>query len=226
MTEQYDPPLVKSIAVLGGTGKEGAALAKRWVLSGYKIIIGSRREEKALNAAAELNSELGGDYVLGMENAEAAKAAELVVLSVPYSAHQPTLESVKEYLTGKILVDVTVPLAPPKVNTVNVPEGLSAAQEAQALLGDDVTVVSAFQNVSYIKLRDPNAEVECDVLVAGDDKDAKQEVITLVEAAGMKGIDAGPLANAIVAEALTSVLVHINKTYKIKHAGIRITGIE
>lgn len=221
-----DSPLVKSIAILGGTGKEGSALAIRWALNGYKVIIGSRRAEKAETTAAELNEELGGDYVTAMDNVSAAKEAEIVVLSVPYEAHQPTLESVIDEIQGKILVDVTAPLKPPQVSTVYVPEGLSAAQEAQAMVGDNVRVVSAFQNVSYIKLRDPKANVACDVLVTGDDKAAKQEVIALVEAAGMRGIDAGALANSIVAEALTSVLVYINKQYKIKHAGILITGIE
>lgn len=226
MVEQQDVPLIKSIAVLGGTGKEGAALAKRWALHGYKVIIGSRQQEKAQAAAAELNTQLGGDYIVGMDNMAAATEAGIVVLSVPYSAHQSTLETVKDQLNGKILVDVTVPAQPPKVSTVHVPEGLSAAQEAQAIVGDGVRVVSAFQNVSYVRLQDPNADVECDVLVTGDDLEAKREVLALAAAAGMKGIDAGPLANAIVAEALTSVLVYINKQYKVKHSGIRITGIE
>jgi NADPH-dependent F420 reductase len=226
VAEQQDSSLVKTIAVLGGTGKEGSALAIRWALNGYKVIIGSRNQEKAEKTASELNNELGGDYVTGLDNAAAAAQAEIVVLSVPYEAHRPTLDAVIEQIQGKILVDVTVPLKPPNVSIVNVPEGLSAAQETQALIGVNVRVVSAFQNVSYIKLRDPSANVTCDVLVTGDDAAAKIEVISLVEAAGMRGIDAGPLANAIVAEALTSVLVYINKQYKIKHAGILISGIE
>lgn len=224
--QEHDSALVKSIAVLGGTGKEGSALAHRWALNGYKVIIGSRTEEKAQTAAAELNEKLGGTYVLGMANPEAADAAEIVVLSVPYSAHQPTLESVKPYLSGKILIDITVPIQPPAVSTVSVPDGLSAAQEAQALLGDDVNVVSAFQNVSYVKLKDPDTDVDCDVLVTGDDAEAKAETIALIRAAGMRGFDAGPLANAIVAESLTPVLLYLNKQYKVKGAGIRITGIE
>ncbi|MDQ7034173.1 MAG: NADPH-dependent F420 reductase [Anaerolineae bacterium] len=226
MTEQYDAPLVKTIAMLGGTGKEGSALAMRWALNGYKVIIGSRRQEKAETVAGELNHEMGGDYVTGLDNASAAAAAEIVVSQCPLRGTPLTLEAVIEQIQGKILVDVTVPLKPPKVAIVNVPEGLSAAQEAQAFVGDDVRVVSAFQNVSYVKLRDPKANVACDVLITGNDKAAKQDVIALVEAAGMRGIDAGSLANAIVAEALTSVLVYINKQYKIKHAGIHITGIE
>ena len=215
-----------TIAVLGGTGKEGAGLIKRWALAGYQVIIGSRSEGKAINRAAEINTELGSDQVTGMDNADAAKQAHLAVLSVPYSAHKATLRAVCEHLAGKILVDLTVPLQPPKVRIVHLPEGQSAALEAQALLGDSVRVVAAFQNVSAEKLKDPAADVDCDVLVCTDDPDAKTEIIKLVEAAGMRGIDAGPLANAIAAESLTPVLLHINKTYKSKGAGIRITNID
>lgn len=218
--------LVKKIAVLGGTGKEGTALAQRWALSGYKVIIGSRSKEKAENAAGELNTALGGEYVTGTSNSEAAAEAEIVVLSVPYSAHKATLESVVEQVAGKILVDLTVPLVPPNVRSVTVPEGLSAAQEAQAIVGDSVRVVSAFQNVSYIQIKNPDSAVDCDVLVTGDDDEAKAEVMAMVESAGMRPVDAGPLANAIVAESLTPVLLYINKKYGVKDAGIRFTGID
>lgn len=222
---QENVSLIKTIAIIGGTGKEGSALAKRWALHGYRVIIGSREAQKAVNAAEELNAELQGDYLEGDANFEAAQKAGLVVLSVPYSAHRTTLESIRTALEGKLLIDVTVPVVPPHVRTVTIPEGVSAAQEAQALLGDGVRVVSAFQNVSFTKLRDPEALIDCDVLVTADEEEARQEVIQLVEAAGMRGIDAGPLANAVVAEALTPVLLHINKLYGSKGAGIRITGI-
>ncbi len=224
MTEQ-DSRLIKTIGILGGTGKEGSALAKRWALHGYRVIIGSRSAERASTKAAEMNQELDGEYLTGHSNEEAAAAAELVVLSVPYSAHRATLESVRDHLTGKILVDLTVPIVPPDVSTVTVPDGTSAAQEAQALLGDTVRVVSAFQNVSAIKLKNPTQHVDCDVLVTGDDVAAKQEALTLIEAAGLRGIDAGPLANAVAAESLTPVLLYINKTYGVKGAGIRITNL-
>jgi NADPH-dependent F420 reductase len=118
-----------------------------------------------------------------------------------------------------------VPILPPKVRTVYIPPGKAAALEARELLGEDVRIVSAFQNVSHEKMSDPNGVVDCDVLVTGDDKDAKQEVIKLVEAAGMRGVDAGPLANAVAVEALTPVLLYINKTYGVHGSGIRITGI-
>lgn len=217
--------LIQTIAVLGGTGKEGSALALRWAMNGYRVIIGSRTAEKAQTAAAEMNATLGSDVVMGMANEDAAKEAGIVVLSVPYDAHKATLEGVRAYLDGKVLVDLTVPLAPPAIMTVNVPEGKSACMEAQAMLGAGVKVVAAFQNVSAVKLKDPSYEVDCDVLVCGDDEAAKTDVLALVSAAGLRGIDAGPLANAVAAEALTPVLLWINKKYKVKGAGIRITGI-
>jgi NADPH-dependent F420 reductase len=217
--------MVMRVAVLGGTGKEGSGLAMRWALNGYHVIIGSRDAARAAQRAAEMNEQLGGEYLVGMDNVSAAAGADLVVLSVPYSAHKDTLESVKEQLSGKTLVDVTVPLAPPKVRVVNVPEGKAAALETREIVGDNVRVVSAFQNVSAEKMQDPNLPVDCDVLVCSDDAEAKADVMKLVEAAGMRGVDAGPLANAVAAEALTPVLLHINKTYGVKGAGIRITGI-
>lgn len=219
-------PIMMSVAVLGGTGKEGSALAMRWALNGYKVIIGSRSAEKAETRAAEMNEELDGDYLVGLSNEEAAQQGEIIVLSVPYSAHKATLESVKPYVEGKTVVDLTVPLAPPKIMEVNVPEGKAAALEAQSYLGDSTKVVAAFQNVSAVKLKQLDKAVDCDVLVCGDDDDAKADVIRLVEAASMRGIDAGSLANAVAAEALTPVLLYINKKYKVKGAGIRITGVE
>lgn len=214
-----------TVGVLGGTGKEGSGLAMRWALNGYRVIVGSRDAVRAAEKAAEFNATLGGDYLIGNGNSEAAAEADIVVLSVPYSAHKDTLESVKHLLDGKILVDVTVPLQPPKVRTVHVPEGKSAAQEAAAIVGEGVRVVSAFQNVSSEKMTSPQAQVDCDVLVTGDDADAKEQVIKLVEAAGMRGIDAGPLANAVAAESITPMLLYINKKYGAHGSGIRITGI-
>lgn len=215
-----------TIAVLGGTGKEGSGLAFRWAHYGHPIIIGSRALEKATAVASELNELLGKPVIRGMANVDAAREADVAVLTVPYAAHQATLEAVKETVQGKVLVDVTVPLRPPAVTVVILPDGRTAAEEAQALLGDGVRVVSAFQNVSASHLKDLTHTVECDVLVCGDDAEARRIVLALAEAAGMRGIDAGPLANAIVAESLTPVLVSINKRYKVKGAGIRITGIE
>lgn len=226
MTDNDNKPIMMTIAVLGGTGKEGSGLSMRWALNGYRVIIGSRDAGRAVERATELNAELGGDYLTGMENAAAAEAADLIVLSVPYSAHRATLESVRPQLEGKIMVDVTVPLQPPQVRTVHVPEGKAAALEAQSYLGDGVRVVSAFQNVSAVKLKNPANDVNCDVLICGDDDDAKAETIRLVEAAGMKGIDAGPLANAVAAESLTPVLLYINRKYGVQGAGVKITNLD
>ena len=217
---------MKTLAILGGTGKEGAGLAMRWALHGYRVIIGSRSADKAKTRAAEMNSELGADYLTGLANEEAAAAADIVILSVPYSAHQATLRSVREGCQGKTLVDLTVPLQPPEITQVNLPAGGAAALEAQALLGPHVAVVAAFQNVSAVKLKKLGQPVDCDVLVCADDAAARAAVIELVEAAGMRGLDAGRLKNAVAAEALTPVLLHINKTYGAQGAGIRITGLD
>jgi NADPH-dependent F420 reductase len=219
-----DSELLLTVAVLGGTGKEGKGLAYRWAKAGYKVNIGSRDAAKAQAAAKELLVLLEGEaYVEGMTNQEAAEKSNIVVLTVPYSAHKDTLESVKADLKGKILVDVTVPLVPPKVSTVQMPAAGSAAQEARQIVGEDVQVCAAFQNISHEHLLE-NEDVECDVLVTGTSKEARTEVIKLVEAAGLTGWDAGPLENSVVVEGLTSVLIGINKKYGSTHAGIRITG--
>ena len=209
------------LAVLGGTGAEGAGLAIRWARAGYRVIVGSRSAERARAAAAEL----GSANVEGMANLDAAKAADIAVLTVPFAAQKATLAEIAKALQGKILVDVTVPLVPPKVARVQLPPEGSAAQIAQAVLGDGVRVVSAFQSVSAHRLRDPDRRIDCDVLVCGDDADARERVVALAAAAGMRGIHAGPLANAAASEALTSVLIAINRRYKVPDAGLRITGL-
>lgn len=220
-----DDKMMVTVAVLGGTGKEGSGLAMRWAQSGYRVIVGSRDAERAKSKATEFNEILGESLIEGAHNQEAAARADIVVLTVPYDAHQATLESVRNEVQGKILVDVTVPMQPPDIRRVFVPAGKAAALETQAIVGDGVKVVSAFQNVSAAHLKKLEHEVACDVLVTGDDDQAKTEVIHLVEAAGMRGIDAGPLVNAVAAEALTPVLMYINKKYSVKGAGIHITGI-
>ncbi len=215
-----------TLAILGGTGKEGAGLAMRWALSGYRVIIGSRSPDKAIGRSAEMNAEMGQVLLCGMSNADAAAASDLVVLSVPYSAHKSTLQGVRDQCRGKIVVDLTVPLRPPEVMAVNLPAGGAAALEAQAILGHETTVVAAFQNVSAVKLKQLDQAVDCDVLVCADDDAAMAAVIKLAEAAGMRGVDAGALKNAVAVESLTPVLLHINKSYKVKGAGIRITGLD
>lgn len=216
--------LMLSIAVLGGTGKEGKGLAYRWAKAGYQVLIGSRTPEKAILAAAEIIEIMEGQgSVVGMSNEEAARQANIVVLTVPYSAHGTTLENVKDALKGKLFIDVTVPLVPPKVSKVQMPPAGSAAQEAREILGEDVEVVAAFQNISHEHLLE-DGDVDCDVLVTGSSKSARHEALKLVEAAGLIGWDAGPIENSVVVEGLTSVLININKLYGSTHAGIRITG--
>jgi 8-hydroxy-5-deazaflavin:NADPH oxidoreductase len=217
------------LAILGGTGDLGTGLARRWAQAGYQVIIGSRTLEKAEAAVADLREVMAERGVAevtvrAMENLAAAEAADIVTLTVPFSHQAGTLELVKPALQGKILIDVTVPLVPPKVARVQLPAQGSAGQIAQELLGEEVSVVSAFQNVAATHLQEGKG-VECDVLVSGNKKAAREEVIKLVEAAGMRGFHAGMINNAAAAEALTSVLITINKQYGC-HAGIKITGLD
>jgi 8-hydroxy-5-deazaflavin:NADPH oxidoreductase len=214
-----------SICVVGGTGAEGRGLALRWAKHGHKVTIGSRDVAKARTAAAELQDVLPSGSLIGAENRDGVAHSDIAVLTVPFQAQIPTVTSLKDVLDGKILVDVTVPLIPPKVTRVQLPETDSCVVAVQRLLGDRVRVVSAFQNVSAHKLKNLGAAIDCDVLVAGDDKDARTTVIGLAQHAGLRGIDAGPLANSVVTESLTSVLIWINRLYKIPDAGIRITGL-
>jgi 8-hydroxy-5-deazaflavin:NADPH oxidoreductase len=214
-----------TIAVLGGTGKEGKGLALRWARAGYHILIGSRSPDKAKSTAQELLDLLEGHALVeGMTNLEAAQAADIVVLTVPYSAHSPTLLTVRDVLKGKILIDVTVPLVPPKVTKVQMPPDGSAAQEAYKILGEQVEVTSAFQNISYENLLHEEG-ILCDVLVTGTSKEAREETLKLVTAAGLIGWDAGPLENSAVIEGLTSVLININRLYGSRNAGIKIVGV-
>lgn len=213
----------ETIAILGGTGDVGTGFALRWGKSGHKIIIGSRVREKAETAVAKLLKSVPNLSVVAMENRAAAETGDIVVLTVP-AAHQiSTLTSVKDVLKGKILVDATVPLMPPKVGTVQLPTEGSAGKRAQELLGDDVMVVSAFQNIAA-NLMKTDVNIECDVLVSGNKKVARERVIQLAEDAGMHAWHAGPIDNAAAAEALTSILIQINKRYPISHSGIKIVG--
>lgn len=213
-----------TLAILGGTGDLGTGLARRWAKAGHRVVIGSRSAESGARAAAALKEAVPGAEADGMDNAGAAAAGEIVVLTVPYANHQPMLEVAKEHVQGKIFVDVTVPLMPPKVRTVHLPEAGSAAKAAQEFLGEDVRVVSAFQNIAATHLQDLAHDIDCDVLVCGNDPDARETVVKLAEDAGMKAWHAGRVENSVVAEALTSALIFMNARYKIDGAGIRITG--
>lgn len=214
-----------SICVVGGTGAEGSGLALRWAHAGHRVTIGSRDASKAQEAARELNAILGAGSIAAADSATGAAAADIVVLTVPFAAQIPTVTALKEQLAGKILIDVTVPLVPPKVSRVQLPPTDSCVVAVQQLLGSEVRVVSAFQNVSAHKLKKLGLSIDCDVLVAADDKQARAVAIELAGDAGLRGIDVGPLANSVVAESLTSALIWINRTYKLPDAGIRITGL-
>ena len=213
------------IAILGGSGKEGSGLGFRWAHAGYPVVIGSRSADKAAQAAQEINAALGREAVRGCDNPAAAAAASIVVLTVPYSAQQSTVDEVRDALAGKILVDVTVPLVPPKVNRVQLPGAGSAVEALQQRLGTGVRVVSAFQNISAHHLKDLDHVIECDVLVCSDDREAAELVIGLARDIGLGAWNAGVLANSAAAEALTSVLIAMNQRYKVPAAGIRVTGI-
>jgi 8-hydroxy-5-deazaflavin:NADPH oxidoreductase len=207
-----------SIAVIGGTGKLGMAIARRLGKAGRSVIIGSRSAQSAAKVAGEV-----GFGLIGLSNAAAAAAGSIVFVTVPFAAQEATLNEIAPHVSGKIVVDTTVPLVPPKVMRVQLPPEGSAAQRAQKLLGSAVSVVSAFHNVAAHKLA-TDQDVECEVLVFGDDKAARAEVVSLVELMGLRGIHGGALANSAAAEALTSVLIFVNKTYQVDGAGLLITG--
>ena len=215
---------IKTIAVIGGTGPEGRGLALRWAAAGHRVIIGSRDASRAQAAAAELAARARGN-VEGADLVDAATRAGIVVLAVPFSAQLETAKRLATELAGKILVDVTAPLVPPKVSRVQLPPDDSCVVRVQRELGESVKVVSAFQNVSAHKLSELGQRVACDVLVCSDSAEARQTVIALARDAGLRGVDAGPLANSTAAEAMTSILIWINRAYKIPDAGLAITGL-
>lgn len=212
-----------SIAILGGTGDLGTGLAIRWSRAGHRIVIGSRTLAKARAAVAALHEISPDTPADAMENADAAAAGDIVVLTVPAEHQVSTLETVRAGLGGKILIDVTVPLVPPRVGTVQLPREGSAGKRAQDFLGDGVMVVSAFQNVAAHLLKE-DVRIECDVLVSGNKRAARDRVIDLAAEAGMNGWHAGPIDNAAAAEALTSILIQINRRHDISHSGIQIVG--
>lgn len=211
------------IAVVGGTGKEGRGMALRWARAGHDVFVGSRDAERARATATELSTEVGRT-LQGGDNASAVQASELVVLSVPYSAHASTLQGLRAELAGRVLIDITVPLQPPKVTSVHLPQGQSAALEAQQILGADTPVVAALHHVSAVHLRDLDHTIDCDVLACSDDKAALERALTLIRDLGVRAFDAGPLRNAIALESLTPILLHMNRTLKGRSVGIRITG--
>jgi NADPH-dependent F420 reductase len=219
LSAPQDPP---AIAVIGGTGHLGGALARRWVKAGRQVLIGSREAAKAREAAARLARECGRSLA-GGANRDVAARAGIVVVTVPFASQAATLEEIREAAQGKLVVDTTVPLVPPKVMRVQLPAEGCAALIAQRLLGERVTVVSAFHNVAAHKLA-TDEPVDCDVLVFGEQRDARETVVSLARDAGLRGLHAGSLANSAAAEALTSILIFVNKHYGVDGAGVRLTG--
>jgi len=211
-----------TLAILGGTGKEGPGLALRWANAGYVIIIGSRQAEKAEATAAGLNETLGIDTITGLANKDAARVADISVLTVVATAHEPALKGLVDVLQGKILVDATARV---DFRDPQPPTAPAAGEIAQEILGPGVKVVAAFQNVPAYALKKLGQPIPSDVLICSDDVEAAEKVIQLAEDGGMKAYYAGGLANAITVEGLTAILISINKYYKTKTASIGIIGV-
>lgn len=213
------------IGLVGGTGKEGSGLALRWARAGHSVIIGSREEARGKTRAAELST-IAKATIHGGTNAHAITESEIVVVSVPYAAHAATYKALIPYLNhNPVVVDITVPLKPPKVRRVQLPNGQSAALEAQQILGKEARLVSGIHHVSATHLANLDHPIDCDVLICSDDKQARQVVIELINDLGTRGLDAGVLANSVALESLTPVLIHMNIKYKSEGTGIRITGV-
>ncbi|MBI1998665.1 MAG: NADPH-dependent F420 reductase [Deltaproteobacteria bacterium] len=210
-----------SVAIVGGTGNLGGALALRLGAPGVKIIIGSRDAEKAKKAVETLRPNLRAGEIVGMTNQEAVKGADFVVIAVPYEGHAHMVSALKGQLAGKIVIDTVVPLN--KVRPF-VPAAGSALQEAQQILGDEAPVIGALHNISAVDLGDVESPLG-DVLVCGDNAEAKQKVMEIIERIGATAFDGGPASNAYVIEGLTGVLIHLNRKYKSKHGSIKITGL-
>ncbi len=213
------------IAIIGGTGKEGNALAYRFARAGIPVIIGSRDATKAQNAAQELNTRLGVSRVEGYANREAAARADIVLLAVPYAGMMPILEDLRDVVQGKIVINVASSLDPERKSRAKPPAAGSVTAEVQQFLGISARVVCAFQNIAPEKLEAVEEKIETDVIVCGDDKGARETVIALIRRIGIDAFDGGALANAVAVEALTAVLIAVNIKYKVRGAGIRITGV-
>ena len=208
-----------SIAVVGGTGALGKAIARRLAKAGHDVAIGSRKPESAADTAAVLGGLAHG------ANCDVAAGRDVVIVTVPYSAQADTLAQIKNVVGNAIVVDTTVPLVPPKVMRVQLPTAGSAAVEASGHLGEGVRLVSAFHSVAAHKLDVDDGPVDCDVLVFSDDVEARGVVIGLAGDMGLRGLAGGALVNSAAAEALTSILIYMNKTYSADGAGIRFTGL-
>ena len=217
----------QKLGIIGGTGKVGKGLAYRWAKTGYQVLIGSRLSTRAIETADELRSKFGPNVeIQGMDNEQVAQNCDVAILTIPYSVHQVTIEGLKGFLSGKLVIDATVPLVPLRKSIVQMPPAGSAAQEAFIILGQNALLATAFHNISYENLMIDAQEVECDVLVTGTSKVARELTLELVQNAGFNGWDAGSIENSSVVEGMTSILIGINRKYGSTHAGIRITGVK
>lgn len=212
-----------TLSIVGGTGDLGSGLARSWSRAGYPVVLGSRSAERGQEAASQLIGE-GFANISGDTNAGAAAKSDIVIVAVPFSNYEASLAEIRDATKGKIVVTAVVPLVPPKVSVVQLPSAGSAALIAQAALDSTSRVVGAFHNVGSQKLH-AGGKADCDVLVFSDDTEARGEVIKLADAVSNRGVDGGALANSAAAEALTSVLISINRKYKVKGAGITISGL-
>ena len=213
-----------NIAILGGTGKEGAGLAARWALAGHAIIIGSRDAERAKTKAAELREATHKLPIMGESNAEAARLGAVVVIALPAQGLAATLPEVREGCRDKVVVSTVVPLTfgGPRLHTP--PPAGSSAEEAQALL-PEAKVVAAFQHIAAHELAEADHPIECDLLLCGADAAAKETVAELGRSMGLRPIDVGALSNAGPLEGITAILATINRRYKLKNSGFKITGL-
>jgi NADPH-dependent F420 reductase len=213
------------IGILGGTGKEGAGLGMRWAQAGHEIIIGSRDAERARSKAAEMAAHAAGSRISGMSNRDAAAAAEVVVLALPATGLANTLPELRAGCRGKAVVSTVVPLTFGGGRLFTPPPQGSSAEEAQEILGAEARVVAAFHHIAAHELSATDHAIECDLLLCGGDAEAKAIVGELGTSMGLRPVDVGALTNAGPLEGITAVLATVNRRYKLKNSGIKITGL-
>lgn len=214
-----------SLAVIGGTGSEGSAIAARFAKAGVRVLIGSRDAMKAQNTANIINTKFSSNNVEGYSNREAAAKADVVLLSIPYDGMKPILEDLKTVVQGKIVINIASSLDPERKSRAKLNPKGSITAEVQEFFGQDTKVVAAFQNISPEQLEKFDSKIETDVLVCGGDKEAREAVVAMIRKTGIEAFDAGVLANAVVVETMTAVLIYTNIKYKMKGAGIRLVGV-
>ena len=214
----------QTLAVIGGTGKEGNALAARFARAGVPVIIGSRDAARGEQAAQEMARRLGAANVQGTSNRAAVERADIILLSVPYEGMPPILEDLRDAVQGKTVINIASSLNPERKSRAQVPPAGSTTAQVQQFFGERVKVVAAFQNIAPEKL-EGEGPIDCDVLVCGADKETRAAVIELIRRIGLDAFDAGVLANAVAVETLTALLIAVNIKYQVKGAGIRLTGV-